>query len=107
MSKLRCWPGCLAEVVKSSAGNEGKIVKVLRFVGELHGWVGSDRWEIESLSGPMLAVYEFNGMPVPEFGTTARDSRLRPITPPPGAVTDSEVKELFAPNTTQKERQEA
>ena len=33
--KLNCWPGCNAIFVKSFAGNEGKIVRCVEFLGEV------------------------------------------------------------------------
>jgi hypothetical protein len=39
--------GCRAVIVNSVAGNNGVIVTVGKFVGEVLGWEGCKRWEID------------------------------------------------------------
>lgn len=68
---MRCKPGDLAVVVRSYAGNEGKIVRCVRYAG-LVNWRHSGRlptWEIDQdLPG-------FGGHMSPFIA----DSQLRPI----------------------------
>lgn len=66
---MNCKQGDLAIIVKSYAGNEGKIVRCLRYVGKVEGWIGRDRWETDTQI-------------IGEFGSvtnTVNDSYLRPI----------------------------
>ena len=77
--KLNCKPGDLAIVVRSKAGNEGKIVRCLKFVGK-PPWGSADRfhsdcWRVE---GSLAAIYEGTGKEAP-FDGHISDSRLRPI----------------------------
>lgn len=66
---MNCKPGDLAVIVKSSAGNEGAIVKIVEFVGKVQGWGGYDRWRIDrKLKGDRGNLTD-----------TARDWNLRPI----------------------------
>lgn len=46
--KLNCRPGDLALIVRSVAGNEGKIVRCIKFIGAVPGFAGNDRWEIDT-----------------------------------------------------------
>jgi len=46
--------GCLALVIKSTAGNEGKSVTVGKFLGYVPWYLDSDRWEVDR---PMNCVY--------------------------------------------------
>ena len=41
--------GCLAMIIKSRAGNEGKVVTVGNFIGEVPWYHGKNRWEIDQL----------------------------------------------------------
>lgn len=66
---MNCKPGELAVVVRSDAGHEGVVCRVLRFVGELPGWEGNDRWETDHQHAGL-----FGGIT-----NTFRDSRLRPL----------------------------
>lgn len=66
---MRCKPGDLAIVVKSRAGNEGKIVTCLRFVGEVPGFEGNDYWRTDTV------VLSRQGLPNSYF----RDSYLCPL----------------------------
>jgi hypothetical protein len=88
---MNCKPGDLAVFVKSSAGNEGRLVTCLRFIGRVPDYRGSDYWETDT--------------PVPswfgDMASIARDSQLRPIRP--GGVTDEEVRDLYAPDRSMKD----
>lgn len=44
---MNCKQGDLAVIVRSAAGNEGKIVRCVRFIGYVPGFIGEDRWEID------------------------------------------------------------
>ena len=46
---LRCKPGDMALIIRSSCGNEGKIVTCLEFIGkENDNWhANGDRWRID------------------------------------------------------------
>jgi len=84
---MNCKPGDLAITVCSTNNNQGKIVTVGRWLGKVRGWVGDDRWEINvELPGRLGGS-----------GAHYRDSYMRPITPPPGSVTESEVTALYNP----------
>ncbi len=100
--KLRCWPGCLAYIVRPGSPNDGKLVTVVReWRGEGHVYGGPYApsgegyvWVIEG-RGLVLPNGFYAGCPVPWH--VARDQILRPITPPPGSetiVTDEPVKEV-------------
>ena len=39
--------GCLAMIIKSRAGNEGKIVRVGKFIGKVLGFGGTRCWECD------------------------------------------------------------
>jgi hypothetical protein len=39
--------GCTALVVRSSAGNEGIVVTVGRYLGEVSPFIGHHRWEVD------------------------------------------------------------
>lgn len=42
-------PGCLAMITHSHAGNTGKVVRVIKYIGEVDGfWFTPDRWEIDT-----------------------------------------------------------
>jgi hypothetical protein len=77
---LHCKPGDLAIVVKSDAGNHGKIVRCIRLasLSEIRGWFFSD------LFGPVWVIDQnllsTNGNKVP----LAIDSYLMPIRPSEG-----------------------
>lgn len=89
---MNCKPGDLAVVVRSDAGNEGKIVRCLRIVD---GW-------LEGLDGSGL------GEPVWEVDRVLRacdgsednlinDSYLRPIRDPGDDAVDETLQRLPAP----------
>lgn len=66
---MRCEPGDLAIVVKSNAGNEGKIVTCLKFVGKVPGFYGEDYWETDTITVGDRGV----------ANPYLRDSYLRPL----------------------------
>lgn len=75
MSGLRCRPGDLAVVVKSWAGNEGRIVRCLELVG-CRIWITPDRgesvvaaWRTDTL------LRDVDG----DFDNEIADDQLRPI----------------------------
>lgn len=82
--------GDLAIIVESKAGNVGKIVSVIRFVGEVKNWAGKDRWEIDRKLVGDLGNYT----------NTVRDSSLRPIRDQPG--TDETLSWAKVPETTKR-----
>ena len=71
---MNCKQGDLAIIVRSMAGNEGKIVRCLRFVGYVEGFVGNDRWEIDT------KIISFKRV----LHNTTQDSWMRPIRPTDG-----------------------
>jgi hypothetical protein len=94
---MNCKPGDLAFIVHSEAGNEGRIVEVVRWVGFLNALAESganDWWQVRPLDGkPILWTRQ-------SYGDFYVDRFLRPIRP--GSITEEEVKELFSPNTTKE-----
>lgn len=78
---MNCKPGDLAVMVKSGAGNEGRILTCIRFIGRVSGYEGSDYWEVDKAL-------------TSKFGDKtriARDSQLRPIRPQSDDATDEMV----------------
>lgn len=73
---MNCQPGDLAIIIKSFAGNEGKIVRCIKFIGsacsELGNlYCGTDYWLIDT------HIQATDG----STGPVARDCYLRPIHP--------------------------
>ncbi len=92
--KLNCWPGCIAQVVRSPyPENVGKHVLVLDTVDADPG-----EWRVECLAAMtgQVGPDRFAVHPPGSIGW-GHDKSLRPITPPPGTVTDEEVTQLYAP----------
>lgn len=85
---MNCKPGDLAVIIRSEAGNEGKILRVIRFVGEVPGWVGSDRWETDTLVPGKLGGWS----------CAVQDSNLRPIRDPGDDAVDETLQRLPAPH---------
>lgn len=84
---MNCKPGDLAVAIKSEAGNEGRIMTCIRFLGSVRGYFGDDYWEVDrSLPG------KFGNME-PIF----RDSGLRPIRDPGDDATDETLLWCGAP----------
>ena len=84
---MNCKPGDLAIVVKSVAGNEGRILTVLRWIGHIQGFSGNDWWEtdveVRTLLGGRIAAM--------------RDSFLRPIRPQSDGARDETLGWLPVP----------
>lgn len=75
---MNCKPGDLAVVIRSEAGNEGRIVRCVKLIG-LTTWLSSDgsirqawKWEIDQRL-PDWKGFAGNAMP---------DDCLHPIRPP-------------------------
>lgn len=78
---MNCKPGDLAVIVRSVAGNEGRIVRCIRFVGKVRGWVGDDRWETDQVligerGGKTNAVQDSCLRPLRDPGNDAKDETL-------------------------------
>ena len=72
---MNCKQGDLAIVVRSYAGNEGKIVRCLRFVGSVPGYyLDHDHWLVDTVITSNLGYKD------PYFP----DKILRPIRDQPG-----------------------
>jgi len=74
---MNCQQGDVAIVVRSKAGNEGKIVTCLRFVGQIPGQKPgyTDWWEVDTLLN-QVNMYTLQPMKPAAF---ARDSLLKPF----------------------------
>jgi len=66
---MNCKEGDLAIIVNSQAGNEGKIVQCIKYIGTYKDYYGNDRWKINT---PILNS-------IGKLSYTVRDSQLRPI----------------------------
>ncbi len=44
---LNCKQGDLAIITRSTCGNEGRIVRCVRFLGIVPGFMSQDRWEVD------------------------------------------------------------
>jgi len=66
---MNCKQGDLAIVVRSCAGNEGKIVRCLRFIGKVKGFAGDNRWETDT---PLITNKG-------NYSATVKDAWVRPI----------------------------
>ncbi len=77
MSALNCKPGDLAIVVKSRAGNEGKIVRVIRMATQEESNKVDPAWLIDR---PLSQVWRGSGLPRPA-APYCHDHVLRPIRP--------------------------
>ena len=94
---MNCKQGDLAIVVRSCAGNEGKIVTYVRYMG--YGYVNLNNVFItDGIPGWNEHVWEIDRL-LPDktgkIGNFAYDSQLRPLR---GNLTDDEeeiVKELY------------
>lgn len=88
---MNCKPGDLAIIVFSPIlSNIGAIVTI----HESYDAYGPGGWCVTCSSKLMSA----RGLPINAFERFhADDEHLRPIIPPPGSVTDEEVKELYSP----------
>ena len=68
---MNCKPGDLAIIVTSNAGNEGRIVEVIR---QSHWGVGY--WHVRSIGSPCMM-----DIGIPAMEASIQDFRLRPIRP--------------------------
>lgn len=84
---MNCSQKDLAMVVRSTAGNEGKILKCLLFIGAVPGFYGDDYWltdlEVVANDGRRNRYY--------------RDSWLRPIRDPGDDAVDETLLRLPSP----------
>jgi hypothetical protein len=89
--RLNCWPGAVCHVVDDGTVTGkflgGKTITVTTLHTNLEG---KPAWCYEGLQflillGPEMVLVEW----IP-------DAILRPITPPPGSVTESEVRALYS-----------
>jgi len=72
---MRIEKGCRAKLVKATVKrNLGKIGVVGNFIGKVHGFAGTDRWEF---SEPLIGAF-YDGSE-PEIIYHARESSLRRI----------------------------
>lgn len=93
---MNCKPGDLAVIVRSYAGNEGKIVRCIRLVDYVC-WGRPDGSEVVA---PTWKIdRELRGCRG-DVSDQIEDSLLSPIRP--GDITDEEVRELYAPKTLQE-----
>lgn len=81
---MNCKPGDLAIIVRSCAGHEGKIVRIVRWVGKVRGWVGDDRWETDTQlrgerGGLTRSMRDSALRPIRDPGDDAKDEMLRPL----------------------------
>ena len=89
---MRCKQGDMALIVKSTCGNEGKVVTCLEFVGEISSYKGDDYWRIDiklvgrgCISGKMR-----------ESSPYARDAWLMPIgNKDPEKTTEKELEAVI------------
>lgn len=90
---MNCKPGDLAVFVRSEAGNEGKIVRCVRFIGLRHWpipdgqFIDDPSWEIDP---PVLSSTGF-------LLDHAPDSFLRPIRDPGDDAQDETLQWLPVP----------
>lgn len=90
---LNCRPGDLAVIVKTHPAEPATAQFIDRVVC-VRAWEirhGDPCWKYAHM--PLRGKYR--GMVVDWYEIP--DEWLRPITPPPGTVTDSEVRELYEP----------
>ena len=108
--KLRCWPGCLAIVIKTRQTPEavGMTVEVIRpgSNGEVFhradstgrivtDGISAGSWVVRSAHGPMPWRLDEGILAMAHFAVIA-DSSLLPITPPPGSETETVAEVLEA-----------
>lgn len=94
---MRCRPGDIAYIVKSAAGNEGRVVEVINadtfelpgdlgLAGEGHLWRCRSRTGLATNVGIPIGLSEDFAFP---------DAWLLPIRP--DGITDEEVRDLYQP----------
>ncbi len=54
-------PGCKAVIIYSVAGNEGKIVTAIKYIGVWPGRIKNDNWEIDREISLMVRTVRPNG----------------------------------------------
>lgn len=103
--KLNCKAGDLAVVVKSEAGNEGKIVRCLRYLG-YQLWRDRDNsplcrptWEIDqglySLDGSLRSeICDDQLRPIRDPGDDAKDESLSWLPPVPNDISAEDPQDL-------------
>jgi hypothetical protein len=105
MSKLNCWPGCLA-IVKAGI-HAGELYTVRAWMGRYEFRGGSRANDVWICAAEQPVTIRGKKGEKQEFRAgddiLIQDSRLRPITPPPGTITEDEVIELYSPRTTSPE----
>lgn len=91
---MNCKPGDLAIIVWSAAGNEGKIVRCVRLLGE-RLWYGPGEasmpyptWEVDR------DLHDWGG----EVGRDVPDAQLRPIRDPGDDAVDETLEWLPSPS---------
>ena len=47
VDNMKIEPGCMAIVINSHMGHNGKIVIVGDFIGYIENWLGDDHWSID------------------------------------------------------------
>lgn len=85
---MRCKPGDIAVIVRSAAGNEGRLVTIGRWLGEVDGFAGDDRWEVIA-DRPLMSM-----LGLPHFH--AQDSWMCPIRPDSEPESTDTPRELEA-----------
>ncbi len=98
MSGLRCWPGCLAEIVddREFPQNNGiRGVVIGRASEDKFGELWGEEWEFRP-AAPILGWDDAErtrfSLSVPGYPLAVYDRSLRPITPPPAADTTTADK---------------
>lgn len=92
-SALRCWPGCVAQVVGGSLVGEFLGGKTMTLTRLTKNGRGDPSWQYEGAQ--FLIVLSPMHIVVVDH---IPDADLRPLTPPPGSAKESELREIPAPN---------
>jgi hypothetical protein len=88
--KLNCWPGAVAVVVSDGVIGQFLGGRTVTCTTLTKNAVGEPAWCYE---GRQFLIVLGLDMVLVEW---IPDAILRPITPPPGEVTDAEVRELYS-----------
>jgi hypothetical protein len=88
---MNCKPDELAVMVRSAAGNEGRIVRCLR-LATLNELLEAN-WNRRA--GPVWVVDQILRTSHHRMAPLANDAWLRPIRP--GDISDEEVRDLYSP----------
>jgi hypothetical protein len=92
MGKLRCWPGCLAIVIRSNCGNEGREVECVRFVRADDELPEFGRWVIADNDGWVVKAKRPMNVPPPVIDASIgyfSDDWLMPLKPGTGAEVET------------------